>query len=152
MNKVEIVDATPAHIPLLVAGLRERDRKEVEALGMDPYTAVESSLERSVEAYSAFVEGSLICMFGLAPPTVLSEMAVPWLLSTTEVPDHRREFARRSKEVVQSWSKEYPLLMTYVDERYELAVRWLTWLGFREGERIHVGENQVPFRRVELRA
>lgn len=151
MTEYRLVEVTPEHIAELVANMREEDRAEVEAFGDDPMEALEGSVARSVEAWTAQADGRVIGIFGLAPPTVLSDMAVPWLLTTKDMPYHKREFLVRSRQIVNDWQSRYGLLVNYVDMRYEKALRWLKWLGFENGEIVGIGPDNRPFRRVELR-
>ena len=152
MTDYLITKALPEHVDELVQNMRAEDRAEVEATGDDPKSALLHSIERSTEAWTAFADGRVICMFGIAPPTILSDMAVPWLLTAEEMPKHKRIFLSRSRQVVEDWRQQYTLMVNYVDARYAKALRWLEWLGFSMGPDEILGPTGTPFRRVEMRS
>ena len=149
MTKYEIVPATYQHAFELSTAMREEDRSEVLSLGgMTPWEALESSLDASVEAWAGLADGRVLCIFGVAPLSILGNGLIPWMLSSTELPKHARQFARVSKGVVAIWKEKYPRLENLVDARYSTAVRWLKWLGFNVHPAEAIGDTRAH--RVEI--
>lgn len=115
----------------LAENMREKDREEIFAFtGYDPYTALKTSHKYSVESGAWVVDGRVACMAGVARPTVLSDINMPWLLSSDVVPVHSRRFLRGTKVFVDNWKSKYKYMMNFVDSRYDEAIRWVEWLGF----------------------
>lgn len=126
---VVLVPATKQHARVLGRTMRAQDRAEVRASGgMTPEQAVRSSINRSVEAWSAFVgDGELVGMFGVSP---LPGGAAPWLLTSDVVDRYPMTFWKASRRIVEYLRVKYPMLVNRIDARYEQALRWARRLGF----------------------
>jgi len=95
---------------------------------------------RSVEVRAGLVDGEVACMWGLIPPTILSDTAWLWLLTTDIIAEHKFLFIRHSQRYIEEALKEYPNIIGDVMIDNRPAQRWLKWLGaeFKEpvGKRI----------------
>src|SRR5260221_12953676 len=60
--------------------------------------------------WAGYVDEELVCIWGLVPPTLLSEMAYLWLHTTEGVKDHEFVFVGRSQRAIQKGVKIDPLL------------------------------------------
>lgn len=130
-HNCEVVLATPEHAEELAETMRKEDADEVWHLNRHtPKEALDVCLETSEEAWTALVDGKVLCMFGVARLTLVGPNVSPWMLGSNEMYRNWRLFARKSKEVVAAWRARYPKMVNVVDARYVTAVRWLEWLGF----------------------
>jgi len=92
-----------------------------------PEAAVRFSVNRSEEAYAAYLGKDLLCVFGV---TVHEQVQVPWLLGSIYIDRHPLIFWRCSKMVVSHLRGKYPLMANMVWGRYAQALRWVEGLGF----------------------
>ena len=88
----------------------------------------------SDKVWAGMVDGEIACLWGLAPPTFLSENAYLWLLTTDIVEEHKFLFIRYSQRYVEEMLKVYPKIVGHVEVNNLQAVRWIRWLGAKIGE------------------
>jgi hypothetical protein len=88
-------------------------------------------LRRSIYAWTGLIDGDVACIWGLIAPTILSDKAYLWLLTTDLVDEHQFIFVRHSQLQVQEMLKEFPTIVGHVKVKDERAKRWLRWLGVR---------------------
>lgn len=129
--KIELLVASAADIPALCADARPQDVDEMHAMGTTFEDALRQGVELSTWAVTGCVDGVPVCMFGVAPGSVLNGQGVPWMLGTNALVRHEKAFLRRCKGVVAAMLRTYPRLLNVVDERNDKARQWLAWLGFR---------------------
>lgn len=152
--KVEIVPATDSHALDLAQRLRLDDLREIWAAGrVTPHRALLRALRVKGEAWAGLADGRIVCMFGVtdAGGSTLARQGVPWLLGSTDLPDHATAFLRRNGAFIARSRREYRLLFNYVDCRNVNAIRWLRWLGFAIMSPEPHGPFGLPFCRFELR-
>lgn len=145
---VEIRAATVADAQALV--LRPSDLAEAEAWSHDPPAkTVEDSIRHSSEAWAGLADGELVCLFGVAPLTLIGVTGVPWLMGSVTIERHQRAFLRRNRNFIDRWQAEYPVLRNFVDSRNTTSQRWLRWLGFRIDPPVPYGVSGLPFHPFE---
>ena len=105
---------------------------------------------RSKEIRYGFLDGELACMWGLIPPTVLSDAAYLWLLTTNIVAEHKFLFIRYSQRYIEEALRLYPVLVGDVVAGNESAMQWLKWLG-AEFQALANGKVSFVIRRKEPR-
>jgi len=148
---VEIRPATPDDAHALV--LRPSDRLEAEAWSHDPpATTVEHSIRQSSEAWAGLADGELVCVFGVAPLSLVGVTGIPWLLGSVAIERHQRAFLRRNREFIDRWQADYPVLRNFVDARNTTSQGWLRWLGFRIDPPVPYGVSGLPFHPFERTA
>lgn len=86
-------------------------------------------LYRSMEVRYGLVDGEAACMWGLIPPTILSDSAYLWLLTTELVAEHKFLFIRHSQRYIEEALKKYPLIIGDVVGNNRSTIRWLKFLG-----------------------
>ncbi len=151
MPKYEIVPATEAHAVALAKVMAEADKQEVWAMGHStPIQALQRALKVSRDAKTGLADGREVCMFGVVPPSLLSNIGVPWLLTAVELPQHGTKFLRESRATFDGWRREYEVLANYVDARHKTAIRWLDWLGFTIDVAEPFGVEKLPFHRFHV--
>src|SRR5579872_77904 len=84
-------------------------------------------LHRSIEVRYGLIDGKIACVWGLIPPTILSEQAYLWLITTDIIAEHKFLFVRNAQRYVEEALKQYPELIGEVGPAS--AVRWLKTRG-----------------------
>lgn len=87
------------------------------------------TLTKSVVVWVGKVDGEIACVWGLIPPTILSEQAYLWLLTTELVEQHKFLFVRHSQRAIEILLDTYPVITGVTSATHEDAIRWLKWLG-----------------------
>lgn len=138
---------TKADIEAVAANMRAMDRRECEVLGKHgPKEALEEGVALSQWSFAAEIEGEVVCIFGVAAESMLSEDASPWLLGVEGIERHARELILGTKAYLGRMRAEYQTLANYVHAHNRPAIRYLKWCGFSFGEEIEVeGEPFLPF-------
>jgi hypothetical protein len=88
-------------------------------------------------------DGALVCVWGLVPPTLISDSAYLWLLCTEELEKHKFLFVRKSQIEMEEMLRLYPKIVGVTNPQNESAVRWLKWLGAEFGD---LDGRLLPFR------
>ena len=147
MTEITILPAMPAHAEWVAPRLRAADAFEVRMMsGSAPLVALRRGLVLSSETWTGTVDGRPVCLFGIAPRSLLSDVAAPWLLGTDEIALHAWAFLRRNRAVVARWRAQYRRLENLVWAENTAALRWLGWLGFTLGASVELnGVNWRPF-------
>lgn len=68
-------------------------------------------------------------LWGLIPPTLLSDRAYLWLYTTEHLKGHEFMFIRHSQRAVQEMLESFPLIVGNTIPSNRRAIRWLKWLG-----------------------
>lgn len=88
------------------------------------------------------VDGDIVCAFGVIPPSVLSNTAYLWSVTTDKVEDHKFLFVRYSQRMIELIHREFPRIIGHANPKDTRSIRWLRWLGAVFGEPTEKG---VPF-------
>jgi hypothetical protein len=86
-------------------------------------------LRRSEEVWLGMHDDEVACVYGLAPPTAISNRAYLWLLTTELVEKHKFLFVRHSQLVIEDALRRYDVIVGHVAVGNTPARRWLRWLG-----------------------
>ncbi len=148
----QIIKASYDHIELMMPFIRQADIEEMWASDhKKPDEALRQSLMCSTDARVGIADGSIVCIFGVAPVNLLEGTAAPWMIATSHIDKYASIFLRNNKDVVNEWIDTYPHLFNYVDARNFKAKKWLKWLGFVLSEAKPYGKEQLPFHYFERR-
>src|SRR5689334_11424866 len=128
MSVIDVVPATLAHAAAI--DLRDGDRREIEALGLEPRDGIARSLACSLWADAYIADGAVAALTGVALQPLLGGMAIAWLLTGRPVDRHRKAFLRLTRARAAAMLAEHGTLTAHVHAEYREAVRWLGWLGF----------------------
>lgn len=151
-RRVEVVPAQAEHIVAISDRLRPADVAELWAGSRsEPLDALVRAVRVSSESWAGVVDGETICLFGVAPMSVLGGRGSPWMLGTDGVDRNFVTFLRGCRAVVSRWRSVYPTLENVVDERNVAAHRWLRWLGFTLDEPRPYGPDKMPFRPFHMK-
>jgi hypothetical protein len=148
VDRVLLLPARPEDIIDASATIRQADRDECRAaFGREVETMLLQTLCRSAEAWTAIVDHEIVCLFGLAPISMATGLAAPWLVTTEAIERNVRPFLSCSRERIARWRGLWPHLANWVDERNYKAIRWLRWLGATLEPAAPYGVERRPFHR-----
>jgi hypothetical protein len=105
------------------------------------------NIRMSQEIWFGMHDGKIACVWGLAPPSTISNRAYLWLLTTDLVDEHKFLFIRHSQVVVEEALERYDLIAGHVAVGNDTARRWLRWLGARIGPAEDNGYSVFQIRR-----
>ena len=148
---ITVLPALLEHADDLASRMRSEDTAECQAIGLTPLASLRYSLRISDVAYAAYADGELMALYGLAPLTVLGDIACPWLLTAKGAVRHKRAFLNENQTFLRFALQRYPVLVTRIDARYVAALRWAQWLGFTLGAPEPAGPHNALFCKAELR-
>lgn len=86
-------------------------------------------LHCSTISWLADVDGRGACLWGLIPPTLLSDQAYLWLWTNELAEQHSFLLVRYSQRMIEEMLKEFPILVGHCHSEDPRAQRWLKWLG-----------------------
>src|SRR5215467_288715 len=113
MTKIERIDSTQAR-----AYIKDIVLSKEEKWGMDYCFSL------SMYMWAGLIDGRLACLWGLIPPTLLSNQAYLWLYTTDVI-------------------KEHTSICGHAIAGADKSIKWLRWLGAKFGEPQGKG---IPFR------
>lgn len=129
---------------------RMRVEEGVERVGLDKDRIVADAVIKADYAFTAFVDNEIACMWGIHRPTMLSDTAYMWLVTTPLVEQHAFMFARRSQIYLRGLKEHFSLIQGHVDARFKRSIRWLGWLGFTLYPDMNDGTYRRPFELRQL--
>ena len=147
---VRLEPAGRKHARQLARCMREKDKIEIRASGgFIPEPAVRASINRSEEAYAAYVGDDLIAVFGVVRHAKQG-VSIPWAMTSEHLPQHALTFWRASKLTVNYLRDRHPCMMNMIHARYTEALNWLARLGFKICQPETYGRSGDLFCRAEL--
>jgi hypothetical protein len=108
-----------------------------EYLAMLPSMQQESmhrALKNSTQVWVGMDESRVLAVWGLIPPTLMSDSAYLWLFTTKHLHQHSLILIRHSQRLVQSMLEDYPIIHGHGHVGARRSLRWLRWLGAEFGE------------------
>ncbi len=75
------------------------------------------------------VDGKLVCIWGVVPPSLMSNRAYLWLYVHERIKEYEFLFIRRSQLAVKEMLRDYDELYGVTDPHQRKTLRWLKWLG-----------------------
>ena len=102
-------------------------------------------LRSSEEVWLGMHDDKVACVYGLAPPTAISNRVYLWLLTTELVEKHKFLFVRHSQLVIEDALKRYDMIVGHVAVGNTAARKWLRWLG------AEIGAPERGFSKFEIR-
>ena len=86
------------------------------------------------ETWTGYVDGRLVCCWGLIAPSMLSNQAYLWMYTTDAVRDHQFLLVRHSQKVIEGALRDYEVIVGHCLVDAKDSIRWLKWLGATFGE------------------
>jgi len=120
-------------------------KKILENLGQEvlEQRAMDFCLLMSTQIWAGFVDGEPICVYGVIPPSLMSNQAYLWLYTTGLLKEHQFVLIRHSQMVIEDVLKQYSSIVGHAVLGADKSIRWLKWLGAKFG---HPQGNALPFR------
>jgi len=140
--------ATLEDAVILSKDLRPEDEAEIRAMsGQEPVESLIHGVMYSNLPVSIMDDDdSIMGMFGAVPYGSEPRIGAVWMLASPRLLNHRRQFARESRQWIEAMLSHYDVLFNVVDERNDVHVRWLQWCGFTFINRHpKLGAAQIPF-------
>lgn len=100
----------------------------------DSEARLESWMQASTTIWAGKVKGEIVCIWGVKAPTILSEHAYLWLLTTDDLEEYKFLFVRHSQRAIEKLLEEYPMIHGHYKSGDPSSRRWLEWLGASFGE------------------
>ena len=105
--------------------------------------AMDFCLLMSIDIWAGFIDGELACIWGVIPPTLMSDQAYLWLYTTNIIEEHQFTLVRHSQMVIEEILEEYPSIVGHAMLGSSKSIRWLKWLGAKFGQPMGTA---LPFR------
>jgi len=132
--KLEIDTFNEGDVFIMQHRMRAIDRFEFEVMsgGQPLHENLMHLLGRSVRARAAYVDGRLVCIYGVISSTMLSTTGNPWLCATDALDEKevRRVFLANMGPELQWVCEGFDRLWNLVSAENQVAIRWLKWMGF----------------------
>ena len=112
---------------------------------------ITTCINLSDEAAAFRVDNKLLGITGVVSHSVMGGIGNPWLLTSIHAPSYPVTIMKETKYYVDKWSKEYDVLIAYIDSRYERALKWAEWAGFIIHPPVPYGINGELFNLIEIR-
>lgn len=132
MTSIQQIGADRARELMKGISLSENDEKGMEFCYL-----------MSVAIWAGVIDNELACLWGLVPPSLMSNQAYLWLYTTDVIKEHQFVLVRHSQRVMEDLLKEYPSIVGHATVGDKKAIRWLKWLGAEFGYPQGTG---LPFR------
>ncbi|ROM29273.1 hypothetical protein BK645_09900 [Pseudomonas protegens] len=140
----DLVPVTERMIQGLLEDLREADKLELEAIrGWTAEDEVRNAIKFSANCQACVVGDMVLAIFGDSAHDEV--YGLPWMASTNAIIRYRRQFLAHCRPVVEAMRHRHLWLINMADARNTLAIRWLTWLGFKFQPAVPYGINGELF-------
>ena len=133
---LRMVSPESAHVDALLRLMVPRDLAAFAALGAeDPALVIKGGIAASTYGWCAVEGNEPLCIGGVVPQTLLSDVGRPWMIAQPGLRRHKKALLRESRARLVEIRRRFAVLRNYVADDYPESLRWLAWLGFRIGER-----------------
>lgn len=135
----------------MTASIARIDREELQglisskiALSMGPEDLIKfrQCMASSTIVWGGMADGKLVNLWGLVPPTLLSDYAYLWMQMIEDPGEHEFVFVRHSQRAVEEALKHFPTIIGHCHAGARRSMRWVKWLGGVFG---HPEGKLVPF-------
>lgn len=151
--RVQFLSPDESDLEHIARHLRDQDLAELMAVhgpDLDVLRCLRVSVAASQYCQVAVTAwGEPVALFGLAPVSLLTSQACPWMLGTDGMHQFGRELVVLGGRYVQVWGRQYRCLFNFVDTRNTRAIRWLRRMGFEIQPAVPHGAMGLPFHRFE---
>tara|TARA_Y100000593_G_scaffold12640_2_gene23357 strand:- start:3192 stop:3593 length:402 start_codon:yes stop_codon:yes gene_type:complete len=124
--------------------LRHVDNREIEALGLDPFSALSNSVSVTENPVALISDDEVTAIFGCS--TSVDDQGVViggiWMLASERIYDVRRVFTSDAPRWLDILTAGCQRSGNVVDCRSTASIRWLRRMGYSFGRRFHIGRHQ----------
>lgn len=151
MKTVEIRDSTMDDVFELGRSMRQEDKNEAIAQGIDdPTEGLYYSYTHSIYRKTALIDGKVAAMWGVAGD-LFGYTGRPYFITGEEVYKiSPLQFSRIYRQEAQAMRQFFPVLENYVDASYKGAVRMLEIAGFDLSGPHFLGPNESLFYKFSM--
>lgn len=142
MTKIHTRLSILPDVSRLQAALRKPDLDEITAQEYRPRTALMFGYLHG-ECYTALAGSKVLCMYGVVPEP---EGGRIWMLSCDGIEKYGLGVSRITRGEIKRFLSQYRYIYNIVDERNQVTIRWLKWLGFKFGSTHLIGPSRQPFK------
>lgn len=148
---VEYLKPTDEMVRKIASDMRQSDLEEVWASHRwTPLQAMLKSVEVSDYSTAIVIDGELCGIFGLRVDSYLSGRGLPWMLTSNNMINYKRDFILKTRPVIDQMMEVVPYLENYVHAKNKLSIRWLKWVGFTVEQPEPVGYNGELFHKFHI--
>lgn len=133
---VEIIRLSRTEIDLIVS------EKIQSTLSSDKLIRFSRCLLSTPIVWAGYVDGLVVCVWGLMPPTLVSDDAYLWLYVIEPVKEYQFVFIRHSQRFIEEALKMFKTIIGDCEVEAAKSIRWIKWLGGVFGE---PNGNLIPF-------
>ena len=90
---------------------------------------MQRAMSNSSRIWVGEIDARIVAVWGLIPPTLMSDTAYLWLFTTPHFTEHTFLFIRHSQRAVQQMLAEFPTIVGHGKVGASRSLRWLRWLG-----------------------
>ena len=101
-------------------------------------------VKMSSDVWVGKADGVVACAFGVIAPSIISEQAYIWVITTGIVEEHKFTFIRYSQRVLETLLEQYESIVGFCFVQETSAIRWLKFLGAVFDETPQ--EDRLPFK------
>lgn len=123
-----IIPATKEHVVLLEV-TPEGARELAEIYQMTLAETMRRNLSGSTEAWSMFAGDELLCMFGIAPVSMLDAAGEFWIAGSVNICRHRLSFARQCRRFLPTLMANWTEVQAVFEHGRADILRWAKWMG-----------------------
>jgi hypothetical protein len=140
---ITIKKSTNAHVKYLVFNLRDADRAELKALGVQSPSKEMKKAILQGPTYTACLHDKPMAIFG----TVAAQEGFGsiWMVGTDDIAKYPLRTLRLSKVVLQGLMEPYDMVGNMVFAENTVHVKWIDWLGFTFIQETTYGPNNDLF-------
>lgn len=111
-------------------------QKVVPTVSKDSLAKFQRAMIATTVVWGGKVGADYKCLWGLIPPTLLSNEAYLWLHVLEPVEEYEFVFVRYSQRAIAQALEAFPRIVGHCEVGEDRSIRWLKWLGatFKEPE------------------
>ena len=100
-----------------------------EEMGSQASKIIDFCQKMSGEMYIGYVDEEMVCVWGMIPPSLLSNQAYLWMWSTEGIREHAFLLVRHSQKEIAKMLELYEVIVGHCRVDRPDSIRWLRWLG-----------------------
>lgn len=141
MGEIHIEYSKPWHVRELAETMHQHTAEMPVRLGITPKKALWRSYRKSLWCRTAFINGKIVAMWGIAGE-LFASVGKPWLILAPAADEHPFRVAFIYRQELKKMQEMFPILEDYVEETNEPAIRLMKLMGFKiDDEAITLGKD-----------
>ena len=148
---ISVRKSTKEDARYIATNLREADKMELKALGIqNNYACLKDAISETV-CYTGYLYEKPVTMFGISP--IEAGVGSVWLLGTDDIAERMPvSFLKYSKRLLPHLMEWYTIACNMVDKRNTVHINWIKWLGFSFIREVTFGpENNIFYEFAKIK-